>query len=192
MNLTSTISAFNAISSERKDKNKSIYTELEKIARVQSVKGSNAIEGIITTDARIKEIVNGNSAPLNHSEREIAGYRGAWDEIHSSHENIEFSTNLILHIHEVMTSSAGYELSGRYKSEDNLIMEIDENGRRRVSFTPVSAADTPEAVEQLVLAYMDARDNPRVNELLLKTGSVVKLGRARATKYVNAKYIKKE
>ena len=75
--LTSTIAAFNAISNERKEQNKSVYTELEKIARVQSVKGSNAIEGIVTTDVRIKAIVNGNSAPLNHSEREIAGYRDA-------------------------------------------------------------------------------------------------------------------
>ncbi len=71
VNLTSTISAFNAISGERKERNKNVYTELEKIARVQSVKSSNAIEGIITTDARIKEIVDKNSAPLNHSEREI-------------------------------------------------------------------------------------------------------------------------
>ena len=71
--LTSTIAAFNAISNERKEHNKSVYTELEKIARVQSVKGSNAIEGIVTTDARIREIVNGNSAPRGHSEREIAG-----------------------------------------------------------------------------------------------------------------------
>lgn len=46
VNLTATITAFNAISDTRKESNKSIYTELEKIARVQSVKGSNAIEGI--------------------------------------------------------------------------------------------------------------------------------------------------
>ena len=72
VNLTSAIAAFNAISGTRKENNKRIYTELEKIARVQSVKGSNAIEGIVTTDARIKEIVDENSAPLNHSEREIA------------------------------------------------------------------------------------------------------------------------
>ena len=32
---------------------------------VQSVKGSNAnLEGIVTTDARIKQIVDGDSAPL--------------------------------------------------------------------------------------------------------------------------------
>lgn len=167
VNLTSTISAFNAISGERKEKNKSVYTELEKIARVQSVKSSNAIEGIITTDARIKEIVNKNSAPLNHSEREIAGYRDALDEIHSANKQMSMSENMILHIHKVMTEVAGYELSGKYKSEDNLIMEIDENGRRKIRFTPVPASDTKDAMEQMILAYMEARDNPKINQLLL-------------------------
>ena len=167
VNLTASIAAFNAISGNRKDTNRNIYTELEKIARVQSVKGSNAIEGIVTTDARIKEIVDGNSAPLNHSEREIAGYRDALDEIHSSHENMSLSKNMILHIHEVMTGIAGYQLSGQFKTEDNLIMEIDENGRRKVRFTPVPAGETDEAIDQLIYAYMEARDNPRVNKLLL-------------------------
>ena len=167
VNLTSTIAAFNAISGTRKDNNKNIYTELEKIARVQSVKGSNAIEGIITTDARIKEIVDGNSAPLNHSEREIAGYRDALDEIHTSHMQMSFSENLILHIHEVMTSIAGYDLSGKYKEEDNLILEIDENGRRKVRFTPIPATETKDTMEHIILAYMDVRYNPRVNKLLL-------------------------
>ena len=165
--LTSTIAAFNAISNERKEQNKSVYTELEKIARIQSVKGSNAIEGIVTTDVRIKAIVNGNSAPLNHSEREIAGYRDALDEIHTGFELMPISENTILHLHQVMTSAAGYDQSGQYKAEDNLIMEVDMRGRRRVRFEPVSAAQTGEAMEQLILAYMDARDNPRISKLLL-------------------------
>lgn len=167
VNLTATITAFNAISDTRKESNKSIYTELEKIARVRSVKCSNAIEGIVTTDARIKQIVDGDSTPLNHDEREIAGYRDALDEIHSKHDQMSFSENMILHIHETMTNLAGYELSGKYKTEDNLIMEVDERGRRRVRFTPVSAAETGEAMQQLVLAYMDAGDNPKINKLLL-------------------------
>ena len=91
VNLTSTISALNAISEERRDKNITVYTELEKIARIQSVKGSNAIEGIVTTDARIKEIVEGNSAPLNHTEMEIAGYRNALDEIHAYYDQMVVS-----------------------------------------------------------------------------------------------------
>ena len=167
VNLTASISAFNVISSDRRDANKRIYTELEKIARVQSVKGSNAIEGIITTDARIKEIVDRDSAPLNHSEREIVGYRDALDEIHSNHKNMVFNENTILHLHEVMTSIAGYELSGQYKDEDNLILELGEDGRRRVRFTPVSASETKEAMEQMILAYMDAKSNPNISNLLL-------------------------
>ena len=165
--LTSTIAAFNAISNERKEQNKSVYTKLEKIAKIQSVKGSNAIEGIVTTDARIKAIVNGNSAPLNHSEREIAGYRDALNEIHTGFELMPISENTILHLHQVMTGAAGYDQSGHYKTEDNLIMEIDADGRRRIRFEPVPAAQTGEAMEQLILAYMDARDNPRISKLLL-------------------------
>ncbi len=167
VNLTATISALNAISDERLKNNQTVYTELEKIARVQSVKGSNAIEGIVTTDARIREIVDGNSAPLNHTEMEIAGYRNALDEIHSSFDQMAVNEQTILHLHEVMTGIAGYEGAGRYKTEDNIIAEIGEDGRRRLRFAPVSASQTPEAMEQLILAYIDARDNPRINNLLL-------------------------
>ena len=115
--LTSTIAAFNAISNERKEQNKSVYTELEKIARVQSVKGSNAIEGIVTTDVRIKAIVNGNSAPLNHSEREIAGYRDALDEIHRGFELMPISESTILHLHQVMTSAPVMTSQGSIKQK---------------------------------------------------------------------------
>lgn len=167
VNLTATISALNAISEERRDKNKTVYTELEKIARVQSVKGSNAIEGIITTDERIREIVDGNSAPLNHTEMEIAGYRNALDEIHTSYDHMVISEQTILHLHEVMTEVAGYEGAGHYKAEDNIIAEIDEHGHRKVRFSPVSAAQTQDAMEQLILAYIDARDNARISNLLL-------------------------
>ncbi|MBR6344669.1 MAG: Fic family protein [Lachnospiraceae bacterium] len=167
VNLISTISALNAISEERKDRNRTVYTELEKIARIQSVKGSNAIEGIITTDARIREIVDGNSAPLNHTEMEIAGYRNALDEIHTANSEMVISEQTILHLHEVMTEATGYEGAGRYKTEDNIIAETDEYGRRRLRFSPVPASRTPEAMEQLILAYIDARDNSRINNLLL-------------------------
>lgn len=167
VNLTATITAFNAISSERKEHNKKIYTDLEKISRVQSVKGSNEIEGIVTTDARIKEIVNGNSAPLNHNEREIAGYRDALDEIHTNHDNISLNEDTILHIHRLISSSVVDGSSGYYKTEDNLIMQINDRGERSIRFRPVNAVDTPDAMKQLILAYIEARDNPRINSLLL-------------------------
>lgn len=164
VNLTATISAFKAISVERMNNNRRIYTELEAIARVQSVKNSNAIEGIVTTDARIKAIVDGNSAPLNHDEVEIVGYRDALDEIHTHHSQLPFSEEVILHFHQLVQGIRG---GGEYKDEDNLIMAVDMAGRRSVRFRPVPAVETKEAMEQLVLAYLDARNNPNINQLLL-------------------------
>lgn len=167
VNLTATISAFNALSQNRQHEYEQVYTELEKIARIQSVKGSNAIEGIVTTDARIKEIVDKNSAPLNHNEREIAGYRDALDEIHTNHELMTFNEKTILHLHERMLHLTDYNNIGKYKTEDNLIMETAPDGRRSVRFAPVTASETKDAMEQLVYAYIDARDNSNVNKLLL-------------------------
>ena len=44
---------------------------------------------------------------------------------------------------------------------------MDANGRRSIRFRPVPAEDTKYAMEQLVLAYMDAKANHNVNQLLL-------------------------
>ena len=167
LNLTSTISALKALANERRDKNLQVYTQLESIARVQSVKNSNAIEGIVTTDARIKEIVDGNSAPLNHNEMEIAGYRDVLDEIHTRHMELPVREETILHMHRTMLDIANYPYGGQYKQDDNLIMEVDASGKRRVRFTPVSARETKDAMEQLMFAYMDAKTNPNINQLLL-------------------------
>lgn len=167
VNLTSNITALKTMAGVRKDEYTRIFTELEAVAKVQSVKSSNAIEGIVTDDERIVEIVNQNSAPLNHNEAEIAGYRDALNEIHQGYEHIDFRQSDILRLHEMMMSFAGYEYGGKYKIDDNVILEIDNDGNRRVRFRPTPASETPEAMEQLELAYMDARSNSNINQLLL-------------------------
>lgn len=167
INLTSIIYSLKTGAEIRKDEYEKIFTELEKIAKVQSVKSSNAIEGIITSDERIKQIVNQSSEPLNHNEQEIAGYRDALNQIHLHYRDIDFSENTILKLHETMMSYGGYEYGGRYKIDDNLIIEEDKDGNRKVRFKPISAKDTPKAMEQLVLAYIDASNNSNINQLLL-------------------------
>ena len=151
----------------RKEKYGTVFTELEKIAIVQSVKGSNAIEGILTTDDRINEIVNRSSAPLNHNEEEIVGYRDALNLVHNNYQNLSFSETNILSLHKTMLRIAKANVAGKYKEYDNAIMEIKADGTRSVRFTPISASETKEAMNQLVLAYMDARDNSNINQLLL-------------------------
>lgn len=167
VNLTSSIYALKTMAGVRKDEYASVFTELESIAKIQSIKSSNAIEGIVTSDERIRQIVNGRSAPLNHNEAEIAGYRDALNMIHTGYANMDFRQVDILRLHQTMMTLAGYEFGGQYKTDDNVILEIAPGGQRKVRFRPTPAAETPLAMEQLELAYMEARDNANINHLLL-------------------------
>ena len=167
VNLTVGITELKTMAGVRKDEYSKIFTELEAVAKIQSVKSSNAIEGIVTSDDRIAAIVNGSSAPLNHNEAEIAGYRDALNTIYTGHEYIDFRESDILRLHEMMMSIAGYEFGGKYKTDDNVILEVDADGNRRVRFRPTPAREVKQAMEQLELAYLDARNDANINQLLL-------------------------
>ena len=167
VNLTSQIYELRAQAGIRKTTYETVFSELEAVARVQSVKSSNAIEGIVTSDQRIAEIVNQSSAPLNHNEAEIAGYRDALAAVHTGYNLLDFNRTDILGLHGMLLAMSGTDDAGMYKANDNVIMEIDSAGRRSIRFRPVSASETEEAMEQLELAYKDARCSASINQLLL-------------------------
>jgi Fic family protein len=129
---------------------------LLEIARIQSTGASNRIEGIYTSDERLSGLVNKTTEPRNRSEEEIAGYREVLKLIHESHDYILPGTGVILQLHrdlyQFIPSSAG----GRYKVADNFITETDAQGRDRIRFQPVSAFETPEAMERLCAAFANA------------------------------------
>ena len=167
VSLVSGISELKTIANIRKSDYTQIFSKLEVVAKIQSIKSSNAIEGIIASDKRIIEIVNQNSAPLNYNEAEIAGYRDVLNEIHLDYKNIDFRQSDILRLHKLMMNYAGYEYGGQYKTDDNVIIEIDADGNRRIRFRPIPASETTKAMEQLELAYMVARSDANINQLLL-------------------------
>lgn len=166
-NLTASISSLKTMAGVRKNDYANIFTELEVVAKIQSIKSSNAIEGIITSDERIAAIVNQNSAPLNHNEAEIAGYRDALQIIHTNYPYLDIRERDILNLHATLMSATGYSYGGQYKHNDNLIIEAAADGTRKVRFRPTPAYETAEAMQQLELAYMEARDNANINQLLL-------------------------
>lgn len=167
VNMATSIYSLKTMANVRKSDHLKIFTELEKMAIIQSVKSSNAIEGIVTSDERIKAIVTQSSAPLNHNEAEIAGYRDALNEIHTNNQYIGFNESDILHLHEILLYSTGYEYGGSYKDVDNAIIEVDSEGNRKVRFAPTPANETKHAMEQLVLAYTSAVNDTEINQLLL-------------------------
>jgi Fic family protein len=166
VNVVEAIAMLREREGRRKDSYPEAITRLESIAKVQSVKGSNAIEGIVTSDERINAIVNQNSAPINHNEAEIAGYRDALALIHGNFQDLDIREHDILRLHEIMLSYTPVT-SGTYKHSDNAIMEVDPSGARHVRFTPTPADETAATMNQLILAFMAARSSYSVNQLLL-------------------------
>ena len=165
--ISSNISALKAMAGVRREAYAEEFKKLETMAKVESVKHSNALEGIVTTDQRIQAIVGEFGAPLNHTEAEIAGYRDVLNEIHTNFAAHDFSEGEIREFHRQMMRLADPATTGSWKTEDNVIAERMPDGRRVVRFRPVSAKDTPEAMEQLALAYRVARDDAGINKLLL-------------------------
>ena len=166
VSLASNISMLKVMSAVRKQENESAFAKLEETAKIESIKASNAIEGIVTTDQRIRALVGG-SAPLNHTEAEIAGYRDVLNEVHTNFSVHDFRESDIRAFHAQMMRLADPASDGSYKTDDNVIAERMSDGRRIVRFSPTSAADTPKEMQQLVLAYAQARDDAAINKLLL-------------------------
>ena len=142
-------------------------TDLVDIARIQSTESSNKIEGIFTSDERLKKIVLDKTMPRNRNEQEIAGYRDVLNTIHENYEFIPIRATLILQLHRDLYKFRGAGNGGVFKNVDNVIGEMDEHGDVSVRFQPVSAWETPEAVDQLCAAYNQALKEPDVDSLLI-------------------------
>ena len=167
VNFTSGISALGTSAKQLEKEYPEIFSGLLKTSKINSVRCSNAIEGIVTSDERIAGIVSGKISPSGHDEAEIAGYRDALSLIHTNYKELDMRVGDILMLHETMMKPAGNEYGGVFKNTDNLILETDSDGNRSVRFRPVSAADTPKAMEQLELAYIEASCDSNINGLLL-------------------------
>ncbi|MCD8354540.1 MAG: Fic family protein [Clostridiales bacterium] len=131
-------------------------TQLLEIAKIQSTEASNKIEGIYTSDDRLKKIVLDKTTPRTRSEQEIAGYRDVLATIHESYEYIPLRPSMILQLHRDLYKFSGSGIGGSYKNADNVIAEEDAAGNRYVRFQPVPAWETPEAVERACKAYDEA------------------------------------
>ncbi len=142
-------------------------THLIEIARIQSTEASNRIEGIYTSDDRLQRLVKDKTMPRNRSEKEIAGYRDVLATIHESHEYILVRPSMILQLHRDMYKYSGMSIGGNYKPTDNVIEEEDAQGNKHIRFVPVSAWETPEAMEALCQAYNDLCKNGQYDPLLM-------------------------
>ena len=142
-------------------------TQLVEIAKIQSTEASNRIEGIYTSNERLKALVKDTTRPRTRSEREIAGYRDVLNTIHLNHDYIPPKSSIILQLHRDLYKFEGYEMGGKYKPANNIIEEEDSAGNKYVRFVPVPAWETPEAIDELCKAYDEALASGQIDPLIL-------------------------
>ncbi len=136
--------------------NRDTLTQLVDIAKIQSTEASNKIEGIYTSDERLKKIVLDKTTPRTRNEQEIAGYRDVLATIHESYEYIPLRPSMILQLHRDFYKFSGMSIGGSYKNSDNVIAETEAAGNRFVCFQPVPAWETAEAIDLACQAFDQA------------------------------------
>ena len=144
-----------------------VLQNLVEIAKIQSTESSNKIEVIYTSDERLKKIVLDKTTPHSRDEYEIAGYRDVLNTIHENYEHIPIKPALLLQLHRDMYKFEETRIGGSWKSSENRIEEVDKDGNRKVRFQPVSAFETPEAMERLCRAYQEILSDAQVDPLLV-------------------------
>lgn len=143
--------------------------ELEKlveIAKIQSTEASNAIEGIVTTNTRIRQLVEDRTTPKNRDEQEIAGYRDVLNVIHDSFDIIPVSQNYILQLHKILYNHMNNPMAGKTKSVQNYISASYPDGHVETLFTPLSPFETPEALDKICEEYNRVIGNFEVEPLI--------------------------
>lgn len=140
---------------------------LVEVARIQSTEASNKIEGIVTTSARIKQLMSEKTSPRNRDEKEIMGYRDVLNTIHESHEFIHLRPSYILQLHRDLLKRTGLSYGGTFKNVQNYIKETLPDGTEITRFTPVAPYETPAAVEAICDSYARMQALETIDPLIL-------------------------
>lgn len=167
INLISKIHEYKGKQSYLLETKKDTLETLLKVAKIQSTSSSNKIEGIYTTDKRINEIVNQKLEPKNRNEEEIAGYRDVLSLIYDNYDFIDINNNTILQLHRDLYKYTGYSYGGKFKNSQNYIEETNEQGEKKIRFTPLSPVETPIAIQDLCKSYNELVNNESCDLLVL-------------------------
>ncbi len=140
---------------------------LIEIAKIQSTEASNRIEGIVTTNSRLKQLVASKTTPKNRDEEEILGYRNVLNLVHENYDMIPVRSNYILQMHRDLLQYTSYSFGGQFKTTLNEIDMVLENGEKVILFKPLEPYETPDAINLICENYQKAINMGVVDELIL-------------------------
>jgi Fic family protein len=129
------------------------FLALRQHALIESAISSNRIEGVVISQSRVEPVVLGQERLTDRDEQEVRGYREALTWIHGHHPTIPISVETILRLHFLSHGQSGD--AGEFKSRDSDIVEKYPDGRSRIRFRTVPAAETSPRMEEFVTAWAD-------------------------------------
>ena len=132
-------------------------SELEKLVEIAK---------IVTTNTRIKQLVEEKTTPRNRDEQEIAGYRDVLNIIHDNFDSILISKNYILQLHKIMYNHMNNPMAGKIKNVQNYISVTYQNGHTETLFTPLAPFESSEALETICEEYNRVIGNFEIEPLI--------------------------
>lgn len=137
---------------------------LRENAMIESAVASNRIEGVNIAPGRVDAVLRGKGVLTDRDEQEVRGYQDALRWIHEEHDKIAVSVDTILRLHALCRREV--HDAGKLKDQDGEIIEKYADGRVRVRFKPVTAKETPAALDELITLGVDCLRNRWVPPLV--------------------------
>jgi len=138
---------------------------LREHALIESAVSSNRIEGVEVDKSRIATIVFGKPLLRDRDEEEVRGYRQSLTLIHEHGAKLPVTEETLLKLHS-LTRGDLWD-AGKYKEKDGDIIEKFSDGRSRIRFKTITAADTPACMKELVELSSDAIKERKIPPLLV-------------------------
>lgn len=138
-----------------------------KIVKIQSIEASNEIEGIRTTNTRLKQFYADKTTPRTRDEREIMGYRDVLNTIHENYEYIPPRPSYILQFHRDLYRYSEKGNGGSYKNTQNYISTMDTAGNTFMLFTPLPPYETHAAIDMICDSYEQVIGTRKIDPLVV-------------------------
>jgi Fic family protein len=141
---------------------------LREHALVESAVSSNRIEGVTVDRRRIGTLIFGRPHLQNRDEEEVRGYRDALNLIHERGSRLPINEQTVLRLH-AMARGRIWD-AGKYKDKNIDIIQTYPDGRVRVRFKTVPAAETRKALRRTLALWDDCLKERWVHPLIALAG----------------------
>ena len=145
---------------------KDVLDEMLEITRFQSIESSNRIDGISTSEHRLKPLAADKGKPQGDNEKIIAGYRDVWNTIHENYEFHLLTPETILEFHQILYKYYVTPHKGKFRITNHINTSELSTICSCEHFTPMNHEEISNTVRSHCETYNQAKDH-NMDPLLL-------------------------